>query len=92
MRPADNVLMWQWDNLDPFGANVANQNPAGHGPFMYNLRFPGQYYDAETATNYNYFREQPEDWCRYIYKLGDKYYGFDKLDDSSSGSEFEFSK
>lgn len=56
-RPSDNVLMWQWDNVDPFGANAANTNPAGQGPFVYNLRFPGQYYDAETGTNYNYFRD-----------------------------------
>jgi hypothetical protein len=33
-----------------------------------------------------------EDWCRYIFKLGDKYYGFGSLEKSASGSEFEFSK
>ena len=32
------------------------------------------------------------DWCRYIFKAGDKYYGFGKLDDSAPASEFEFSK
>ena len=56
-RPSDNKIMWQWDNLDPFGANTPNENPAGQGPFKYNLRFPGQYYDAETGTYYNYFRD-----------------------------------
>ncbi len=56
-RPSDNKLMWQWDNLDPFGANPANENPAGLGVFKYNLRFPGQYYDAEVGTHYNYFRD-----------------------------------
>jgi len=34
----------------------------------------------------------PEDWCRYLFKVGDKYYGFFKLDDSAIGSEFEFKK
>jgi RHS repeat-associated protein len=24
---------------------------------LYNLRFPGQYYQAETGLNYNYFRD-----------------------------------
>jgi RHS repeat-associated protein len=56
-RPADNQLLWQWDNTDPFGNNAANENPAGLGTFRYNLRFPGQYYDAETGTHYNYFRD-----------------------------------
>ncbi len=31
-RPADNAVMWQWDNLDPFGVNAANTNPADKGP------------------------------------------------------------
>jgi len=34
----------------------------------------------------------PEKWCRYIFKAGDKYYGFFKLEDSAQASEFEFSK
>jgi uncharacterized protein RhaS with RHS repeats len=25
--------------------------------FAFNLRFPGQYYDAETGTHYNYYRD-----------------------------------
>lgn len=33
-----------------------------------------------------------EDWCSYIFKAGDKYYGARKLDDSAPTSEFEFSK
>jgi RHS repeat-associated protein len=56
-RPSDNNLMWQWDNLDPFGANPPNENPSGQGVFKHNLRFPGQYYDAETGAHYNYFRD-----------------------------------
>jgi RHS repeat-associated protein len=56
-RPSDNALMWQWDNVDPFGANAANTNPAGQGTFTYNVRFPGQYYDVEVGTNYNYYRD-----------------------------------
>jgi len=49
-------LRWRWDNLDPFGANAPNTNPAGLGGFTYNLRFPGQYADAETGLFYNYYR------------------------------------
>jgi RHS repeat-associated protein len=65
-RPSDNVMMWQWDNLDPFGVNAANENPAGQGTFKYALRFPGQYYDAETATHYNYYRDYDPTIGRYV--------------------------
>ena len=65
-RPSDNKLLWQWDNLDPFGANPPNENPAGQGTFKYNLRFPGQYYDAETGTLYNYFRDYDPAIGRYL--------------------------
>lgn len=33
-----------------------------------------------------------EDWCRLMFKVGDKYYGVGKLDDTAQASEFEFSK
>jgi hypothetical protein len=33
-----------------------------------------------------------EEWCRYIFKDGDKYYGFGKLEDTAPANEFEFSK
>ena len=34
--------------------------------FVYNLRFPGQYYQAETGLNYNYFRDYDPQTGRYI--------------------------
>jgi RHS repeat-associated protein len=56
-RPSDNIVVWRWDS-DPFGATPANDDPDGDGnSFVYNLRFPGQYYDAETGLSYNYFRD-----------------------------------
>jgi RHS repeat-associated protein len=64
-RPSDNVLMWQWDNLDPFGANAANENPSAQGTFRYGLRFTGQYFDAETGTSYNYYRDYDSTIGRY---------------------------
>jgi RHS repeat-associated protein len=52
-----NAIVWRWDS-DPFGTTAANQNPSGNGTqFVYNPRLPGQYYDAETGLNYNYFRD-----------------------------------
>jgi RHS repeat-associated protein len=55
-RPADNAVLWRWD-IDPFGTAAPNQNPQSLGTFTYNLRFPGQYYQAETGLNYNYHRD-----------------------------------
>jgi RHS repeat-associated protein len=34
--------------------------------FIYNLRFPGQYYQAETGLNYNYFRDYDPQTGRYV--------------------------
>ena len=33
-----------------------------------------------------------EEWCRYIFKASNKYYGFGQLEDGAVASEFEFSK
>ena len=43
-----NQNVWEW-KIDTFGAGAANENPSGLGAFSFNLRFPGQYYDAETG-------------------------------------------
>lgn len=58
--------VWQWHNIDPFGGNLPNENPAGLGIFKYNLRFPGQYYDAETGLHYNYYRDYDPTIGRYV--------------------------
>ena len=47
---------WKWDS-DAFGSTAANENPSALGIFNYNPRFPGQYYDKESALHYNYFRD-----------------------------------
>lgn len=54
-------VVWLWDH-DPFG----NGAPAAVGGFTYNLRFPGQYADAETGLNYNYFRDYNPRFGRYM--------------------------
>jgi len=35
-------------------------------PFKYHLRFPGQYFDQETGTYYNYFRDYEPATGRYV--------------------------
>jgi RHS repeat-associated protein len=51
---------------DSFGTETPNQNPSAQGSFTFNLRFPGQYYDAETGLHYNYFRDYSPSLGRYI--------------------------
>jgi RHS repeat-associated protein len=57
--------LWTWDHL-AFGDNPPNQNPSGLGVFSYNLRFPGQYADAESGLSYNYFRDYNPAIGRYV--------------------------
>ena len=58
--------VWRWDQTDPFGGNPPNENPSGLGTFTCNLRLPGQYFDKETNTHYNYFRDYDPGIGRYI--------------------------
>jgi RHS repeat-associated protein len=53
---AGNVV-WQRDNTDPYGNNIANENPSGLGKFTCNLGFPGQYFDIESGLFYNRLRD-----------------------------------
>jgi RHS repeat-associated protein len=65
-QPSDNAIVWRWDS-DPFGATVANDDPDSDSlTFAFNLRFPGQYFDAESALHYNYFRDYDAVIGRYL--------------------------
>jgi RHS repeat-associated protein len=64
-RPTDDVTMWKWDDTEPFGFDAANETVSG-AAFSYNLRFPGQYSDSETGTQYNYARDYDPSLGRYI--------------------------
>lgn len=63
---ATGETVWRWDNVDPFGAEQPNENPAAQGNFVYNARFPGQLFDKETNTHYNYYRDYDPQTGRYI--------------------------
>jgi RHS repeat-associated protein len=66
--PARNVAVWRWDlNGSAFGEHAANQDPDADGTAVtFNLRFPGQYLDAETGLHYNYFRDYEPGVGRYV--------------------------
>lgn len=55
---------WNW-LAEPFGTSAPNNNPSGLGAFAFNLRFPGQYADAESGLFYNYFRDYDASTGRY---------------------------
>jgi RHS repeat-associated protein len=57
--------VWTWDPL-AFGDNAPDQNPSSLGVFNYNLRFPGQYADAESGLNYNMARDYAPGLGRYV--------------------------
>lgn len=58
--------VWRWDQQEPFGVNVADENPSSLGAFEFPLRFPGQYADKETNLFYNYFRDYDPAIGRYV--------------------------
>ena len=52
-------ILWKWESK-PFGESKAT------GSLTFNLRFPGQYFDAETSTHYNINRDYNPVTGRYI--------------------------
>ncbi|WP_423815663.1 RHS repeat-associated core domain-containing protein [Ralstonia solanacearum species complex bacterium KE056] len=62
----NNLMVWRWDQTDPFGATLPDENPTSLGTFTYNLRFPGQVYDAETGKHYNVNRDYDPASGRYV--------------------------
>jgi RHS repeat-associated protein len=59
------TTVWRWDQQEPLGNNVADENPSGLGAFDLPLRLPGQYYDRETALHYNAARNYDATIGRY---------------------------
>jgi RHS repeat-associated protein len=58
--------VWRWDNQEPFGNDVPNENPSGLGTLVVPLRFPGQYFDRESSLAYNYYRDYDPGIGRYV--------------------------
>jgi len=61
IQTSNNTAIWNWPILgNAFG------EAAPTGTITLNLRFPGQYFDAETGLNYNYFRDYEPGTGRYV--------------------------
>lgn len=55
------AVVWSWES-NPFGTG----QPVSNTGFVYNLRFPGQYFDNETGLVHNGFRDYNPQTGRYI--------------------------
>ncbi|SDX97230.1 RHS repeat-associated core domain-containing protein [Lysobacter enzymogenes] len=66
--PTRNVAVWTWDaKSETFGNSPPNQDPDLDGTaFVFNMRFPGQRFDAASGLVYNYFRDYDPATGRYI--------------------------
>jgi RHS repeat-associated protein len=62
---AAGTTVWKWDQQEPFGNNIPDENPSGLGTFDLPLRLPGQYFDKETNLHYNFFRDYDPSIGRY---------------------------
>jgi RHS repeat-associated protein len=60
------AAVWRWDQQEPFGVNVPDENPSALGQFEFPLRFPGQYADKESNLHYNFFRDYDPVTGRYV--------------------------
>ena len=60
-------VVWQVTSQTPFGELTVNEDPDKDGKTTdFALRFPGQYWDKETSTSYNYFRNYDPSLGRYV--------------------------
>jgi RHS repeat-associated protein len=67
-------VVWRWKlnqqtatGSNAFGAQPAEEDPDGNGTRLrFDLRFPGQQYDAATGLHYNYFRDYESGTGRYV--------------------------
>jgi RHS repeat-associated protein len=63
---ATNTVLWRWEG-DQFGDVLPNEDVDANGQTLtMPLRHPGQYYDAEVGTFYNYFRDYNPATGRYV--------------------------
>ena len=67
-RSSNNSTVWRWPlETTAFGQHPAQTDPDGDGQALtFNLRYPGQYFDAESGLHYNYFRDYEAGVGRYI--------------------------
>ena len=63
---ATGTTVWRWDQTEPFGDSVPDENPSGFGNFELPLGMPGQYRDKETGIWQNWMRDYSANLGRYV--------------------------
>ena len=64
---ATGKVVWQWEEQEPFGLIAPLEDPdADAKAFVLNLRFAGQYFDAESRLHYNVRRDYDPATGRYV--------------------------
>lgn len=89
----------RWTN-EPDGKFIASSDARGHDPGKFGVHGvaqggKGSWHVGDNATYCVAieWRQRSENWCRYIFKLGDKYYGVKSLEDGGGiATEFEISR
>ena len=66
--PARDIAVWRWDLTgEAYGKDVPVEDPDADGiAFTFDMRFPGQRFDAASGLNYNFFRDYEAATGRYV--------------------------
>ena len=58
INPVSNTIIWRWNLTNTaFGEHAPTADPDGNSiSYTFNMRYPGQSYDAESKLHYNYSR------------------------------------
>ena len=66
--PVRNLAVWRWDEMkEGFGDHAPQTDPDNDGVHVvFDLRFPGQRFDAASGLYYNYFRDYDPSTGRYV--------------------------
>jgi RHS repeat-associated protein len=67
VHPVENNIVWRWNITNTaFGEHTATNNPDGDAvTYTFNLRYPGQMFDAESGLHYNRYRDYEPGTGRY---------------------------
>jgi hypothetical protein len=82
-----------WHNKSDGTLVASSDNRATSGGRTYSTSGEGTWRldrQGRWCVNIQWLRAK-ENWCRYLFKAGEKCYGYGRLDDNAVGSEFEIS-
>jgi RHS repeat-associated protein len=66
LAPTNGHKRWTWEAKEAFGMQAPVENPQNDGNFVFNARFPGQWFDEETGLFQNGYRDYNPQTGRYM--------------------------